>query len=331
MNWNAGDFEELGAGAESAMAAIGEEMKILTARARAHRAGLEKTELSMARLQAAVRHLLEGPHTVGVDFNLRDSLVQCSKELDLRLDVDFQDGCPQWVHGDPGLLKQLLAFLWESASNEKLLRMKVGALDECREGLFFVFDIEHSARFETPLVRALVDLLKARLFNRGDSEIIFEVPLGLATKPSCELDCELGEQNSLLGSRVLLADRGNVRHLPIWFDHLGLQCCRQSSPRDVLLQLGRCDYDFVVLDLSLGGFATVADVCDHFEPRRLVVTTRRGERGDARRCMDLGVGAYLVHPLMVEDAFLAFYLISSGHSALLTRHSLREIREHVQK
>ncbi len=71
----------------------------------------------------------------------------------------------------------------------------------------------------------------------------------------------------------------------------------------------------------------------------LILAARRGERGDADRCRDLDLAAYLTHPVESNDLLEAFEAVvacdrssaatrgSDQGSALITRHSLRESRD----
>ena len=64
----------------------------------------------------------------------------------------------------------------------------------------------------------------------------------------------------------------------------------------------------------------------------IVMLTSAGQPGDAARCRELGVAAYLTKPIRSKDLRSAILLALSGHSAepdrpaLVTRHSLRETR-----
>jgi two-component system sensor histidine kinase/response regulator len=65
----------------------------------------------------------------------------------------------------------------------------------------------------------------------------------------------------------------------------------------------------------------------------IVVLTSSGQPGDAARCRELGVAAYLPKPIKGSDLHGAILLASAGPSverdrpALVTRHSLREARQ----
>ncbi|HTW66521.1 MAG TPA: response regulator [Bryobacteraceae bacterium] len=64
----------------------------------------------------------------------------------------------------------------------------------------------------------------------------------------------------------------------------------------------------------------------------IVMLTSGGQRGDALRCKELGIAAYLIKPVLQADLFQAVLQVLSAHeqaakpTALITRHTLREGR-----
>jgi PAS domain S-box-containing protein len=71
-------------------------------------------------------------------------------------------------------------------------------------------------------------------------------------------------------------------------------------------------------------------------PSVLIMLTSAGLRGDADRCRELGIKAYLPKPVKRSDLFQAITTVLSSlsqtksESALVTRHSLRENRRHLK-
>ena len=65
----------------------------------------------------------------------------------------------------------------------------------------------------------------------------------------------------------------------------------------------------------------------------VVMLTSGGQPGDAARCREIGVAAYLTKPIRSKDLRSAILLALGGRSAerdrpaLVTRHSLREARQ----
>jgi len=82
----------------------------------------------------------------------------------------------------------------------------------------------------------------------------------------------------------------------------------------------------------MDGFMLIEEI--RREPRlggaTIMMLTSAGERGDAARCRELGVSAYLIKPIWPSellDAILLALANSTAHPAqpsLVTRHSLRE-------
>jgi len=74
-----------------------------------------------------------------------------------------------------------------------------------------------------------------------------------------------------------------------------------------------------------------------FQGAIIMMLTSAGQRGDASRCRDLGISAYLVKPIQQRELLEAILTVL-GHPAasldqppaLVTRHSLREERRHLR-
>jgi CheY-like chemotaxis protein len=84
------------------------------------------------------------------------------------------------------------------------------------------------------------------------------------------------------------------------------------------------DVDGFTLAEAIGGDATLANVA-------VILATSGGRPGDAARCREVGVAAYLSKPIRSKDLRAAIMLALSGQrvddgSPLITRHSLREAR-----
>jgi CheY-like chemotaxis protein/HPt (histidine-containing phosphotransfer) domain-containing protein len=69
---------------------------------------------------------------------------------------------------------------------------------------------------------------------------------------------------------------------------------------------------------------------------RMIMLTSAGQRGDAARCLALGVGAYLTRPVTQQDLFDTIVTVLSApplnepRPLLVTRHSLRENRRFLR-
>ena len=94
-------------------------------------------------------------------------------------------------------------------------------------------------------------------------------------------------------------------------------------------------YPLVLLDLvlpRLDGFAvaeTLRRTAAPHEATELMMITANGQRGDAARCRDIGIRAYLAKPIKPSELFNGILtLLAPGEPTLaghlVTRHSLRE-------
>ncbi|MEE8583838.1 MAG: response regulator [Acidobacteriota bacterium] len=104
----------------------------------------------------------------------------------------------------------------------------------------------------------------------------------------------------------------------------------------------KCPYQVVILDAQLpvlDGFEVAARIRSEarLASTTLVMLTSSAQRGDAARCRELGVDAYLTKPLIQSDLLDAIRTaLSRGRARrqeappeLITRHSLRESRPHL--
>ncbi len=91
-------------------------------------------------------------------------------------------------------------------------------------------------------------------------------------------------------------------------------------------------FDVVIFDLQRNGFEVAADLLRRpaAVAGRAVFMTPSGQRGDAARCRELGVDAYLTGPISADDLAAALRAILDGAGVLVTRHWLREQRRSLR-
>ena len=97
-------------------------------------------------------------------------------------------------------------------------------------------------------------------------------------------------------------------------------------------------YRFLLLDFhmpELDGYETVKKIRAHgaAESLSIILLTSAGRRGDAAKCNDMGIAAYLLKPVKQADLLDAFRL-SLGHSKkegpLITRYTVEEVRRKLR-
>ena len=166
-------------------------------------------------------------------------------------------------------------------------------------------------------------------------------------------DGSAGRQSSagsetLRGVSVLIVD-DNATNRQILKEMLvgwGMRTVEADSGRSALVLLkeaaaGETAFSLVLLDAQMpevDGFRVAEQI--KLDPRTansfLIMLTSAGFRGDAARCRELGIQAYLPKPIKHSDLLQAIQTVLSapGHTeqvpALVTIHSLREGRGHLK-
>ncbi|BCU08263.1 response regulator [Allochromatium tepidum] len=149
------------------------------------------------------------------------------------------------------------------------------------------------------------------------------------------------------GRRALLVDDQAVarRTLAYWFRHWGFEVREASTGRQAL-ELARAHqargqaFDVYVFDSTLpelDGFELATRLRDELavEQAALVMLASIGQRGDARRCREAGIDAFLTKPASPRELReLLTRLLMSDESPqprpLLTRHMLVEYRRRLR-
>jgi DNA-binding response OmpR family regulator len=80
----------------------------------------------------------------------------------------------------------------------------------------------------------------------------------------------------------------------------------------------------IVVDFRDHGLQAAAAVLPLAEGSRLMILTPSGQRGDAARCRELGIDAYLTGSLNAAELSAAIDAVISGTPELITRHWLQE-------
>lgn len=141
--------------------------------------------------------------------------------------------------------------------------------------------------------------------------------------------------------RVLVVAGNEVarRHLIGMLESWHMVCTVRNSASAALRTLTAATetpFQVMLIDADLADmdafdfFETVGREVSVLPPVRLM-TANAGQRGDAARCRELGIQAYLTRPLLPSDLLDAILqsLGADGIQPLITRHSLREQRRRL--
>jgi|GEM_PF-6713370 len=144
------------------------------------------------------------------------------------------------------------------------------------------------------------------------------------------------------GRRALLVDnQADVRRtLAYWFRHWGFEV-QEASTGPQALELARGQvFDVYVFDSTLpglDGFELAVRLRDELAIKQaaLVMLASIGQRGDAKRCREIGIDAFLTKPALPRELReLLTHLLSPREPGqprpLLTRHMLVEYRQRLR-
>ncbi|MDT8445625.1 MAG: response regulator [bacterium] len=198
----------------------------------------------------------------------------------------------------------------------------------------------------TTIAREFVQMMDGEI--GADSELgkgsrfWFEVILKKQPK---EERLEEKPQVELKGLRALVVDdRDANRHVVMGYLRFwGVEVVGAASGEEALGYLGKLDNaqanpDLMVVDIQMpgmDGFALARRIraMPTYSQTPLLVTTTAGMKGDARKCLEIGIDGYLSKPIRKDDLYealcsiLGFQPRAAKNSAhLVTRHTLAEAR-----
>jgi PAS domain S-box-containing protein len=166
----------------------------------------------------------------------------------------------------------------------------------------------------------------------------FRVPAGASVRP------QPAELAVLEGLQVLVVDDNptNRRILGEVVSRLGAKPTLADGAAAAMIALQHAadvgmPFRLVLLDSHMPGvegfdFAEKVNRHSRFADATMIMLTSAGQRGDAARCRELGIAAYLTKPIGHAELLEAIRYVlgskqeSANTSTLVTRHSLREAR-----
>ena len=196
----------------------------------------------------------------------------------------------------------------------------------------------------------LVKLMEGRIWvesepNKG-SKFHFTAKFGLVTGLQAQ-PSPLAKVN-LQGTPVLVIDDNatNRRILDAMLKGWSMQPTLVESGHDGLVTLRLTKetgkpFPLILLDAQMpgmDGFMVVQKIKEDptLAGSAILMLTSAGQRGDAARCRELGISAYLVKPIRQSELLEAILLVlgqsstRKDHPDLVTRHTIREARRKVR-
>jgi len=246
------------------------------------------------------------PHQVSLHFTVSDTGIGISEAQQARIFEVFTqaDGASTRSHGGSGLGLTISKQLVEMMGG----RMWVESIAAAGSVFHFTATFELQARAETPPGRA--------------------------------------DLSSVRGLRVLIVD-DNATYRRVLADsltHWHMQPVTVDTSQNAfeILQHGQQahePFELVLLDAvmpGLDGFALAERIKQHpgLAAATIMMLTASGQRGDAVRCRELGIASYLTKPIRQSELLDAILTVlgrppqQNQPSTLVTRHSLRESRQH---
>jgi len=304
-----------------------------------------------------------------IPFDLRDTVSNSLKSVSSLIDdkglevaVAIADDVPAVLVGDPGRLRQVLLNLVSNAikfTSEGLVRLEVKTRlvgNETVQLHFLVHDdgigipsdrintifepylqaSESTSReyggtgLGLAICRDLVELMHGQIWAESalgeGSTFHFTSQFGAASMAADETLAAIDELAHLVV--YVLAPEAPAYAIAQQMDPAGIRPSMFDRVEPALAAVDEHPPDIVIIDLDQHDLGII----EHLEGDiRTMVVTSSGQRGDAARCRELGVAAYLTRPLGpldLRDAVRA--VVNRTDDTLITRHWLREHRPRLR-
>jgi signal transduction histidine kinase/CheY-like chemotaxis protein len=304
-----------------------------------------------------------------IPFDVRDTVHNSIKSITtliedkgLGIEVAVSEDVPAVLVGDPGRLRQVLLNLVSNAikfTEEGSVRVAVVPQMVSTEKVQLHFQVTDdgigipSDRINTifepylqasdstarefggtglglAICRDLVQLMHGQIWAESSqgagSTFHFTGQFGPASAAADETLAAIDELANL--TVYVLAPEAPAYAIAQQMDPAGIRPSMFDSAEPVRAAIAEHRPDVVIVDLDEHDLEMVAGID---RETHTIVVTSSGQRGDAARCRELGVAAYLTRPLGpldLRDAVRA--VVNRADDTLITRHWLREHRPRLR-
>jgi len=190
------------------------------------------------------------------------------------------------------------------------------------------------------IAKRLVDLMNGRMWLQSEagygSTFNFTLEMAESEKPIEKIPPAGAVSTLTVPVLVVSDDRKTSAEEMAALKGAGMKPVRTTSPHGAVVELNRAysdgtPYQLVLIDADdeLEAANRIRSQFPADRPDIMVITTS-GQRGDATRCRELGVGAYISRPFASDELILGVKQLIVQHGAeepmLITRHTIREAR-----